>query len=46
MTAMSGHAWFEAQFSFATWIECECGFRPQSQEDMDGHIRAADRSES
>lgn len=31
------HAWFEVGFSYATWIECECGYRPQSQEDMDAH---------
>jgi hypothetical protein len=32
------HAWFEVGFSYAGWIECECGFRPYSQEDMDAHI--------
>jgi hypothetical protein len=42
---VSEHAWFEAQFSYATWIECECGFKPQSQQDMDNHIPAAERSE-
>lgn len=36
---MSAHGWFHAGFSYAGWIECECGFRPQSQEDMDKHAR-------
>ena len=35
---MSEHAWFEVQFSYGGYIECECGFRPGSQEDMDEHI--------
>lgn len=38
---MPEHGWFEASFSYATWIECACGFRPQSQTDMDNHIRPA-----
>lgn len=32
------HAWREVTFNFAGWIECRCGFNPQSQEDMDAHI--------
>lgn len=31
------HEWFEVGFSYAGWIECKCGYRPQSQEDMDNH---------
>jgi len=31
------HGWFTVQFNYAGWIECECGFRPFSQEDMDAH---------
>jgi hypothetical protein len=38
---MTEHAWFEVLFAYAGWIECECGFRPQSQEDMDSHIPAS-----
>lgn len=32
------HEFFEVQFNFVTYQECICGFRPQSQEEMDEHI--------
>ena len=32
------HEWVEVQFSYGGWIECSCGYRPESQEDMDNHI--------
>lgn len=32
------HGWFVVSFVHESHIECECGFRPFSQEDMDGHI--------
>lgn len=31
------HEWIEIQFIFDGWIECTCGFRPNSQKDMDNH---------
>lgn len=31
------HEWIEVQFIYGTWIECTCGFKPTSQEDMDNH---------
>lgn len=31
------HEWFVASFSYATWTECACGYRPQDQNDMDNH---------
>jgi len=31
------HAWFEAQFAFSSWIQCTCGYRPHSQDEMDAH---------
>ena len=34
---MPAHEWAEIQFSYATWIECSCGYCPQSQQDMDNH---------
>lgn len=37
------HEWVEVTFSYAGWIECSCGFRPQSQEDMDRHVKALAR---
>lgn len=37
-TATEVHGWFDLAFSYATFIECECGFRPSSQEEMDAHI--------
>lgn len=36
------HEWFEVQFSYGGWIECTCGFRPTSQEDMDNHGKEFD----
>lgn len=39
---MSEHGWFEIAYSYATFIECECGFRPSSQQEMDAHIPAAE----
>lgn len=32
------HGWFYVEYSYAGWTECECGFRPDSQEEMDAHI--------
>lgn len=32
------HEWFTIIYSYATFTECECGFRPSSQEEMDAHI--------
>jgi hypothetical protein len=32
------HEWAEVQFIFGEWIACRCGFRPNSQEEMDAHI--------
>ena len=31
------HEWFVVQFNYGGWTQCECGFRPFSQEDMDAH---------
>lgn len=33
------HEWREVSFSWGGWIECSCGYRPESQEDMDNHIK-------
>lgn len=35
---MSEHAWGCISFNYASWTECDCGYRPESQEDMDNHI--------
>lgn len=35
---MTEHAWAEVRFNYGTWLECECGYRPNSQEEMDAHI--------
>lgn len=32
------HSWREVSFSFKSWIECRCGYKPERQEDMDAHI--------
>ena len=32
------HEWRQVSFSWGSWIECSCGFRPESQEQMDEHI--------
>lgn len=34
---MEEHDWFIVQFSHGSWIECRCGYRPNSQEEMDDH---------
>ncbi|GAA4774350.1 hypothetical protein GCM10023351_18430 [Microbacterium gilvum] len=31
------HEWFEVVFNYGGHIECECGFLPGSEEDMDAH---------
>jgi len=31
------HGWRDVQFVYGGWIECHCGFRPYSQQDMDMH---------
>lgn len=33
------HDWFYVQFNYGGWTECECGFIPSSQEDMDAHVK-------
>lgn len=33
------HEWFEAQFVFGSWIECTCGFRPDSHEEFNTHSK-------
>lgn len=38
MTIEAEHAWFRAEFNYGSWIECNCGFRPDSQLQMDTHI--------
>lgn len=38
MTETITHEWFTIAFNYASFIECECGFRPSSQEEMDAHI--------
>jgi hypothetical protein len=35
-------AWFTVQFSYGGYTECECGFRPGSQAEMDAHIIPTD----
>lgn len=35
---MDEHAWVTIQFNYGGWIECKCGFTPDSQDDMDAHI--------
>lgn len=32
------HEWTLVVFSYGLWIECTCGFIPESQEEMDEHI--------
>ena len=34
---MPTHKWAEVSFNYASWIECSCGYRPHSQQDMDAH---------
>lgn len=36
----SEHGWTYIQFNYGGWTECECGYRPESQEDMDAHDAA------
>jgi hypothetical protein len=31
------HSWRYVSFVFGSWIECSCGYRPESQMDMDAH---------
>lgn len=31
------HKWVRVIFSFAEWIECNCGYRPYSQQEMNAH---------
>jgi hypothetical protein len=33
------HEWQEVSFSWGGYIECKCGEKPLSQEDMDHHVR-------
>lgn len=35
---MLKHEWNSVHFSWGGYIECNCGYRPQSQEEMDAHI--------
>lgn len=35
---MQTHSWVLVSFSYGQWTECLCGYRPESQEDMDSHI--------
>jgi hypothetical protein len=32
------HEWTRVDFSYASWLQCTCGFRPYSQAEMDAHI--------
>ena len=32
------HKWNWVAFSYASWYQCDCGYEPRSQEDMDTHI--------
>jgi hypothetical protein len=36
----TAHEWGYVSFNFASWTECSCGFRPQSQEEFDAHSQA------
>jgi hypothetical protein len=29
--------WATVSFVWGSWIECNCGFQPKNQEDMDTH---------
>lgn len=33
------HEWFEVSFTYASWVECTCGFRPDSEAAMAQHSR-------
>lgn len=37
MPEKMSHEWVEIQFSYDGWIECSCGYRPESQDEMDTH---------
>jgi len=33
------HGWSYVSFAFGSWMECKCGFQPNSQEEMDAHYQ-------
>jgi hypothetical protein len=36
---MEEHEWVQVSFIYGTWIECRCGYRPTSQQEMDAHYQ-------
>jgi len=41
---MPDHEWVEVAFSYASWVECTCGYKPYTQDQMREHDRHTART--